>query len=88
VTDEVHERLAAAVKAGLWVEFTASQARLLEHVRALERDAKRYRFLRAQHWSYGHSALVVVQATTLEVGDNTYSWERLDEVIDAELPPG
>jgi len=52
------------------------------------RDAARYRWLRARHWSEDSLALVVTKSVALRAGGLTYSRERLDVEIDIAMAQG
>lgn len=49
------------------------------------KDAKRYRWLRAQHWYDGLLAVVARPKEAVKLGFDCPSDVRLDEMIDAEL---
>ena len=50
---------------------------------SLVRDAERYRWLRAQHWSDSKDTLTVTAARNIRLGSDCPFTERLDEAIDA-----
>lgn len=52
----------------------------IEELELLIRDAKRYRWLRSQHWMM--QTVVVTNAKSVQRGTQTYSGEFLDEKID------
>jgi len=58
-----------------WAHCTAEDAR----------DAARYRWLRAQHWSEGICALVVTKPAALRLGALIFSREQLDAEIDTAM---
>ena len=60
----------------------AVELALVEADQALE-DAKRWRRLRAHHWTTDR--LVVAHPHDLKLGSMTYSGDRLDAAIDAAL---
>lgn len=48
-------------------------------------DAQRYRWLRGQHWSDNVIAVVGKPKTTVLVGTECYSGDRLDAFVDERL---
>ena len=54
-----------------------------EEFEALRKDAERYRWLRAQHWSYSTLAVVAEPQHALKLGHDLLSGDRLDAAIDA-----
>jgi hypothetical protein len=50
-----------------------------------EKDAERYRWLRAQHWNESNMAVVRYPKTSVKLGFDCPSGERLDEAIDAAI---
>lgn len=50
-----------------------------------EKDAARYRYLRAQHWSDSDLAVVLHPKTNAMLGAYCPSEEQLDELIDERL---
>jgi hypothetical protein len=62
------------------------QKKALENLDALEKDADRYRKLRAKHWSDG-GIIVLESASSAPIGSMTLSLERLDDALDSEEHP-
>lgn len=61
---------------------------VLEHFAELEAvvlDARRYRWLRKQHWSTSPLAVVVSNPNAIRLGTDCPSADRLDKMIDAIL---
>lgn len=73
-----------AGKDGIVIGALAAHQVLSAQIEKYRIDAERYQALRAQHWSDGPDALVVVRASDLRLATNvmTYSGERLDDVVD------
>lgn len=51
----------------------------------LQRDAERYRWLRARHWDTSPLAVVVDPKNSVKLGRDCPSKDRLDEAIDREM---
>lgn len=54
-------------------------------VGGLRKDAKRYRFLRNQHWPVAYLAVVVNPKVSVKLGHDCPSGERLDEQVDGAM---
>lgn len=54
-----------------------------DDIEQLRRDAERYRWLRSQHWTNGN--LAVIRTSSLQLGTQTYTAERLDAQIDVAI---
>jgi hypothetical protein len=61
----------------------AAICELIAEVRALRKDAERYRWLRAQHWDKSNLAVVCHPKQSVRLGFDCPSAERLDAAIDA-----
>ena len=59
------------------------QKNALKNLDALERDAERYRKLRAKHWDDG-GIVVLEEAKNAKLGCRTLTYERLDSALDAD----
>lgn len=51
----------------------------------LRRDAKRYRFLRNQHWPVAYLAVVISPKVAVKLGHDCPSGDRLDEQVDGAM---
>ena len=56
---------------------------LLDRCTELEADARRYRWLREQHWSSSPLAVVANPKKAIRLGHDSPSGSRLDDEIDA-----
>jgi hypothetical protein len=75
-------------RSGFRVGYLAALATFEPSVEEHARDAARYRWLRAQHWSEGVRALVVTKPAALRLGALTFSREQLDAEIDTAMVQG
>lgn len=55
---------------------------------ALRRDAKRYRFLRNQHWPVAELAVVCNPKVSVKLGHDCPSGDRLDQQVDGAMIRG
>ena len=69
-------------------DFGKALAGYAERAEALERDADRYRWLRAQHWSDSAVAVVSEPKQNVRLGVYCPSGDLLDEAIDAAMTVG
>lgn len=94
LADKVHEYIEQVVDGKL--DGYARQCDLKEDVTAIldgrnspcnsdKLDAQRYRWLRGQHWSDNVIAVVGKPKTTVLVGTECYSGDRLDTFVDERL---
>jgi hypothetical protein len=66
-----------------WDSIMAEEGEQVRRLAEYRKDAERYRWLRAQHWS--DSWLCVTYAHSVPPGCDCPSSDRLDEAIDAEM---
>lgn len=66
----------------------AEIARLRERVRELEKDAARYRWLRAQHWTTEAICVVTSPRDNTKLGAWCPSRDMLNEAIDMTMEAG
>mgnify|MGYP006345400205 FL=1 len=67
------------------VDPNASTLEAHPEAEAAEKDAERYRWLRAQHWDTGLLAVVADPKDAIKLGYDCPSLARLDEQIDAAM---
>lgn len=102
--DEYHHALAEGVLALLAeisrIEIDAvyvmagsrTRAEVIDQLKAeneaLRRDAKRYRFLRNQHWPVAELAVVCNPKVSVKLGHDCPSGDRLDQQVDGAMIRG
>ena len=59
-----------------------------ERCRALEQDARRYRWLRSQHWNDSELCCVTNPKETVLLGTHCPSEHTLDSILDAAIKEG
>lgn len=67
------------------IDVTSERDKLKSENEALRRDAKRYRFLRNQHWPVAYLAVVVNPKVSVKLGHDCPSGDRLDEQVDGAM---
>jgi hypothetical protein len=83
---EAERRVHTATLQGLQAELDRLKGPVFtEELEALRKDAKRYRFLRNQHWPVAYLAVVVNPKVSVKLGHDCPSGERLDEQVDGAL---
>ncbi|MCY1366610.1 hypothetical protein D9M69_535140 [compost metagenome] len=59
-----------------------------EQLRRMAKDVERYRWLRSQHWNEAEMAVVACPKSSVKLGVDCPSLERLDAAIDAAMGKG
>lgn len=88
--ERVNEELSACKEGpgtcGYWRETARAHLAEIEELKgeneALRKDAKRYRFLRNQHWPVAYLAVVVNPKVSVKLGHDCPTGERLDGQVD------
>lgn len=76
----------AAVSVECSLEFMAMlPSEIGSVVGGLRKDARRYRFLRNQHWPVAYLAVVVNPKASVKLGHDCPSGDRLDEQVDGVM---
>ena len=65
--------------------WKAQVERQAQEMTALRQDAERYRWLRSQHWNESDMAVVCHPKTSVKLGFDCPSGERLDDAIDVAM---
>jgi hypothetical protein len=78
--DQVEQTLSAS--------FKAERDQLKAENEALRKDAKRYRFLRNQHWPVAELAVVCNPKVSVKLGHDCPSGDRLDQQVDGAMIRG